>query len=414
MVSPREFSVPEPTRRQRRKVLTDRMVAALPRRRKRHFHPDPEMPGHGVRVYPAGPSAFYVIARDAFKKQRWVKLGGTAEMGIEQSRERARTVIRRLRDGLEPFEAPKPKPDSVADVCATWIKRHVEAKGLRTGDELQRVLERHVLPVWKDDQPFADIRRSDIARLLDAVEDKHGPWVADSVLSALRSVASWYASRHDTYVPPFTKNMRRVPAHQRKRSRFLSDDELRAVWKTAEGEDSALSALVRVLLLTGQRREKVASMRWDDVAPDGTWTIPTAPREKGNPGTLKLPPLAIKIIRSRSRFASNEYVFAGRRPGEPIAGFATWHLAFRKRSGVDGWTLHDLRRTARSLLSRVGVRPDIAERCLGHAVGGAIAQTYDRHAYTVEIGNALAKLARLIEQIVRGKPGDNVVPMVRP
>src|SRR5437899_2901339 len=107
------------------------------------------MPGHGVRVYPTGPSAFYVTARDAFRKQRWVRIGGTAEMSIEQSRERARTVIRRLRDGLEPFEAPKPKSDSVADVCATWIKRHVEAKGLRTGDEMQRILDRYVLPHWR-------------------------------------------------------------------------------------------------------------------------------------------------------------------------------------------------------------------------------------------------------------------------
>jgi integrase len=401
--------VPEPTRRQRRKKLTDRMVAALPRRRKRHFFPDPEMPGHGVRVLPDGPSSFYVIARDRFGKQRWVRLGGTAEMSIEQSRERARTVIRRLKDGLEPFEPPPVQPDTVADVVANWLRRHVEAKGLRRGGEMRRLLEKHVIPIWGE-RAFADIRRSDIARLLDAIEDRHGAWIADAVLSTLRAVASWYASRHDTYVPPFTKNMRRVPAQDRKRKRFLSDDELRAVWKTAEAEDSTLSALVRVLLLTGQRREKCANMKYDDVAPDGTWTIPTAPREKGNPGTLKLPPLAVKIIRSRPHFASNQYVFAGRRPGEPIAGFASLHTAFKVRCGVDGWTLHDLRRTARSLMARAGVPTDHAERVLGHA-RGVIEETYNVHDYRDEMGNALAKLARLIEQIVRGKPGGNVVPM---
>jgi integrase len=359
-----------------------------------------------------------VIVRDAFKKQRWVRIGGTAEMSIEQSRERARTVIRRLRDGLEPFEAPKPKPDSVADVCATWIKRHVEAKGLRTGDELQRVLERHVLPVWKDDQPFAEIRRSDIARLLDAVEDKHGPWVADSVLSALRSVASWYASRHDTYVPPFTKNMRRVPAQDRKRKRFLSDEELRAVWQTAEAENSVFGKFLMLLLLTAQRREKVATMKFDDISPDGIWTIRTeSAREKGHAGVLKLPPLAVKIIRSLPRFVSNEYVFAGRRPGEPIAGFAPLHTAFKARcEGVDDdWVLHDLRRTARSLLSRAGVRPDIAERTLGHSIGGLV-DVYDVHPYGPEKAAALAKLARLIESIVHPPPADDkkVVPMRAP
>ncbi|HEX2353360.1 MAG TPA: integrase arm-type DNA-binding domain-containing protein, partial [Xanthobacteraceae bacterium] len=91
----------EPTsaRRQRRKVLTDKMVQSLPRRRARYFHPDPEMPGHGVRVLPQGPSSYYVIARDAFRKQRWVKIGSTAELSIADSRERARAVLKRLLAG---------------------------------------------------------------------------------------------------------------------------------------------------------------------------------------------------------------------------------------------------------------------------------------------------------------------------
>lgn len=274
----------DPTpRRQRRRVLTDKMVASLPRRPARYFHPDPEMPGHGVRVYPEGPSVYYVIARDAFRKQRWVRIAATAELTIADSREQARAVIRRLKQGLEPFEPPAPKADSVADVVATWLRRHVEAKGLRTGGELRRIAERHLLPVWKD-QPFAEIRRSDIARLLDAIEDEHGVWVADSVLHLLSSIATWYAQRSDNYVPPFVRGMRRVPAQQRKRSRIFDDDELRAVWRTAEADKGPFGPFVQVLLLSAQRRDKVKCMRWDDVAPDGTWSIPTAPREKGDPG----------------------------------------------------------------------------------------------------------------------------------
>jgi integrase len=392
-------------RRKRRQRLTDKQVASLPREAERYLHPDPEMPGHGVRVYPAGLRAFYVVVRDAFKKQRWVRLGGTAEMSIEQSRERARTVIGRLQKGLEPFEPPPMKPDTVADVVANWLRRHVKRS---TGDELQRVLERHVLPVWAD-HPFADIRRSDIAGLLDAVEDKHGPWVADSVLSALRSVASWYATRHDTYVPPFTKKMRRVPTQNRKRSRILADDELRRVWLAAEA-GGVFGAFVRVLLLTAQRREKVATMCWDDISPDGVWTIRTeSAREKGHAGALQLPAAAMAIINAQPRFASNPHVFAGRDDG-PIARFSHLHAAFRKRCGVDGWTLHDLRRTARSLMARVGVPTDHAERVLGHA-RGVLEETYDVHSYGPEKAAALAKLAALVEQIVRGEPGGNVLTL---
>ena len=181
-------------RRQRRKTLTDKMVVALPRERKRYFHPDPELPGHGVRVLPDGPSSFYVIARDAFHKQRWVRLGNTAELTIADSREQARAVIKRLKAGLTPFEAPPVQPDTVADVCTGWLKRHVEAKGLRTGYELRRVLQRYVLPHWRD-RPFTEIRRSDVAALLDHIEDHHSAWVADEVLAVLGSVASWFASR---------------------------------------------------------------------------------------------------------------------------------------------------------------------------------------------------------------------------
>jgi hypothetical protein len=402
-----------PQRRTRRKVLSDRMIGALPRKRERYFHPDPELPGHGVRVYPEGPSSYYVIARDAFKKQRWLRLGGTAEMTIEQSRERARGVIRRLKDGLEPFAPPPVKPDTAAAVVATWIKRHVEKNKMRRGHDMIRLLDKHVLPVWRD-RPFAEIRRSDIAHLLDAVEDAHGPWIADAVLATLRTVASWHATRNDGYVPPFVKNMRRVPKEERKRSRILSDAELKAVWLTAETEDGAFAAFLRVLFLTTQRREKVATMKWSAISPNGVWTIPSeSPREKGHAGKLKLPPAALAIINAQPRFVSNPYVFAGRKPGTPISGFAPWHARFKQRCVVEDWTLHDCRRTARSLLSRCAVLPHVAERTLGHTVSG-ITAVYDQHDYTAEKADALEKLAALIDTIVRGEPGGNVLPLRQP
>jgi integrase len=290
-------------------------------------------------------------------------------------------------------------------VVATYLKRHVEARGLRTGDEIRRVLDMYVLPHWRD-RPFAEIRRSDVAKLMDAIEDKHGAWVADSALATLRGVASWYAARNDDYTPPFTRNMRRVPTQARKRARVLADDELRAVWRAAEAAGS-YGAMVRLALLTGQRRDKVVTMRWTDISPDGTWTIPTAPREKGNPGSLQLPEQALAIIRSMPRFVSNAYVLAGQRDGGAINNFSRAKEALDAACGVSGWTVHDLRRTARSLLSRAGVRPDIAERVLGHAVGG-VEGVYDRHHYDDEKADALRRLVALVGRIVN-PPADNVV-----
>ena len=167
---------------------------------------------------------------------------------------------------------------------------------------------------------------------------------------------------------------------------------------------------MRLLLLTAQRREKVAAMRWQDIAIDGTWKIPTEAREKGAPGELVLPPMAIDIIRAQHRLGDNPFVLAGRGDSH-INGFSKSKLAFDAKLPKDmpGWVVHDLRRTARSLMARAGVPNDHAERTLGHARSG-VEGVYDRHHYRDEIANALARLASLIDGIVN--PRDNVTPMV--
>ena len=130
------------------------------------------------------------------------------------------------------------------------------------------------------------------------------------------------------------------------------------MWAAANG---VFGAFVRVALLTGQRRQKVIGMKWDDISADGEWSIPVAKREKSTAGSLMLPQTAIDIIHAQPRFASNPYVFAGVGTN-PIGGMSKRKRRFDKQAGLSGWTIHDLRRTARSLMSRAGVRPDIAER----------------------------------------------------
>jgi integrase len=406
--------------------LSDHQVAALkPDPARTYFHPDPLMPGHGVRVYPSGKKSFTLVRRDAYGKQRWVSLGATTDLKIEQAREEARKVIARLKAGEDPFPAPKVKPDSVAAVAADWLKRHVEAKKLRTADELRRLVHKHILvPAWRN-RTFKDIKRSDVAKLLDAVEDDHGAWIADSVLGTLRSMASWYATRHDDYTPPFVRGMKRVAATARKRDRILTDAELRKLWRTAQKLSDAENAarakrqplpfngvsfarFVMVLLLCAQRRDKVASMKWSDLTGDGIWTIASEDREKSNAKMLKLPPLAIDIVNQQPRFASNPYVFPSARGEKHINGYTAFKARFDKRLGFSDYTLHDLRRTARSLMSRAGVSDSHAERTLGHAIPG-VRGHYDLHSYADEKAQALVKLANLIQNIVNGAPDGNVL-----
>ncbi len=218
---------------------------------------------------------------------------------------------------------------------------------------------------------------------------------------------NWHAARTDDYVPPIIRGMRRDDPQAKKRARILDDDEIRALW-TAADKGAPFGAFLKLLLLTGQRRQKVAAMRWQDVTLDGTWDIPTEPREKGNGGALLLPEVAQEIIRSQKRIGGNPYVFPGRGDVH-FNAFSPSKRSIDERAKIAPWTVHDLRRTARSLMARAGVRPDIGERVMGHAIEG-VEGVYDRHSYHDEKADALKRLAGLLETILN-PPGENVVAL---
>ena len=192
----------EPTaRRPRRRTLTDRMVASLPRRRKRYIVSDPEQRGMYVRVPPQGPCVFAAVARSPYGKQVWATLGTADVLKIEPARERAREAIRRIKAGLPAFEPPPVKADSFRAIAEGWLKRHVAAKGLRSQPNLERLLRKLVYPHWAS-RDFVSLRRSDVAALLDYVQDNHGARQADLVLAIVRGICNWYATRHDDYSTP--------------------------------------------------------------------------------------------------------------------------------------------------------------------------------------------------------------------
>jgi integrase len=386
----------------RRCKLTDKDVANLKPRAKRYAVSDPDVPGHWIRVQPSGAKSYVAIAADPRGRQVWHTVGLVGLLSLDEAREQARNIIKSIKAG-----ADRAGPQSFASVAEQWLERHVDAKGLRTAALIRRALNVHVLPQWGS-REFTSIHRGDVARLLDDVEDQAGAQTADAVLAHISRICNWYATRHDNYVSPIVCGMRRSNPKETARARILDDDEIRSVWRQAEA-NGTFGAIVRVLLLTAQRRDKVATMRWQDISLDGTWHIPSEPREKSNAGALVLPEQALAIIQAQPRFADNPYVFA-KRAGY-LTGFSKAKAAFdAKLPDMPQWQLHDLRRTARSLMSRAGIRPDLAERVLGHAIRG-VEGVYDRHSYRDEMADALRRLAALINNIVT-PPVGNVVSMM--
>jgi integrase len=280
-----------------------------------------------------------------------------------------------------------------------------------SGSEIKRILAQYAYPKWKD-RPFLEIRRREVNDLLDDIADRNGKSQADSVLSVIRGIMTWYQSRDEDYTSPIVRGMKR-DMNNKGRERILDDDEIRSLWAAGDGP---FGAMMKLCLLTAQRREKIATMKLDDIR-DGVWTIAAEEREKGNAGKLTLPRMALDLIEAQPRFANNPYVFPGSQRGRRAGSrgpihFTSWSM---RKQELDAklnfdkpWVIHDLRRTARSLMSRAGVSSEIAERVLGHSIAG-VEGIYNRHAYTEEKAEALSKLAALIEHILN--PSDNVVPL---
>ena len=279
------------------------------------------------------------------------------------------------------------------------------------------MLERLVYPTLGD-RPIGAIKRNAVIELLDKIEDgklfhpetkkpiRGGATMAHSTLAIVRSDHE-LARRPRRRLPVADRSRDGADQAEEAQARTrLTDNELRAIWKTAEARGGdPFGALLRFLLLTAARRGEGAGLTWDEFD-DARWTLP-ARRNKVKLDLIRpLSTAARALLASRPRIEDCPYVFTYGK--KPVATFSQSKDEFDGACGVSGWTLHDLRRTARTLMSRAGVNPDHAERCLGHVMPG-IRDNYDRHEFYEEKRIAFEALAAQIERIVN--PVENIVPM---
>jgi integrase len=386
---------------------------------------DTEIKGFVARRLDSGAATYGFRYRDKTTgKQRWVGLGLhgtiTADTARVEAKKRAGEVAA-SRDPVAEREETRAtaKRTKLADantvdaILNAFVSRHV--KKLRSGDQVERAFDVYVRPRIGEKSIY-DLKRRDIVEMLDAIEDQNGPVMADRVLAHVRKAFNWQATRDDQFAPPIVRGMARTKPAERARTRALADDEIRSVWQALDSTDvpEAFRNIVRELLLTVQRRNEVANMHSDEI--DGeTWIIPAERYKTGAPNVVPLTEAARRWINGKG------YIFSTTGGKRAFSGFSKAKAELdrviakqRKAAGLKplpNWTLHDLRRTGRSLMARAGVPGDVAEMVLGHVIPG-IRRVYDRHSYITEKRDALEKLAGLIALILN-PPADNVVKLER-
>jgi integrase len=408
--------------------LTVKAVENLQARAERYEVPDPGCAGLYLQIHPSGLKSWAYRFRFAGKSRKLTIGTAYTEAGVEVLKigdarnvaDEARVFVARRIDPIQ-IKKEQQKKAAEADAAAENTLQAIaeiyleqpENKRLRTIAHRRKVFERLIFPALGT-RPFASIKRSEIVKALDEIAKSRGPVMADYALAALRRLMTWHAARSDDYASPVIRGMVRTSAQERARSRTLSEIEIRALWGAA-GEAGLFGGYLKLLLLTATRRNECAHLRRSEIDGDD-WTIPAARYKTKLDHVIPLSPAAVAIIADIRKIGRSDLVFTN----DGISPMANWGarkdafdvlmVAQLRRMAeeaggdpasikLERWTLHDLRRTARTLMSKSGVPGDHAEQCLGHVIRG-VEGTYNRHQYYAEKKAAFAKLAELVDRIV--------------
>jgi integrase len=386
----------------------------LPAGKVDHIEWDDELPGFGIRL--RGTARRWVVQYRVNGQQRRESLGDIRKATLEDARRIARQRFAQVELGSDPAaDRAQARAQAAAAglTLAVCADNYLAAKKDRlrpsTYDQAQRYFANH----WKPLRgiPIAAITRAMVAARLQELVKERGRASAKGARSALKAFYSWAMKEGICETNPAIAtndpNAGALP-----RDRILSDAEIVVIWRACGGDDAG--RIIKLLLLTGCRREEIGALRRSEIPETGIMTIPGNRTKNGRTHELLLPAVAIEILQSAPQ--REPYVF-GRGGGRPFSGWSATKLKLDAKivmatgKPLAPWRIHDLRRTMRSGLGRLGIAPHVAELCLNHTKIG-MAAIYDRHTYQPEIKTALAVWAAHIVSLVEER-APTVVSMKR-
>lgn len=381
-------------------MLTDAKIAAIkPPAEGRAEYPDHKVTGLRLRVG-AGKKSWIVRARAGLKVVN-KKIGNYPQMGLAAARAAAERLLGALgRDG-----STEALDRTFGAVASAWIEKVAKPKN-DSWLQQQRRFEMHVYPAWRD-RKIADIKRADVRSLIDGIE---GDILPNRVLAQIKTVFRYALSRDWIDASPVEGIEK--PNAETARDRVLAMDELKRIWHAAALVGYPFGLFARMLMLTGQRRTEVASMRWADIDLEAkTWIIRAQDTKGERTHLVPLSAPALAILEAAPQLGPYAFTNDGK---THISGFAKGKTrldTFLTAAGgaVEPWTLHDLRRSAATHMVRLGVTETIVGRVLNHALVGVTAKVYALHSYAPEKRSALDRWAAEVLRAVSGAQSDKVV-----
>jgi integrase len=382
--------------------LTDRFLTSRkPPVAGRAIYTDSTVPGLTFRVSasttsnPKGRRDWLLRYRPRAQAQRAAALGAYPVVSLSKARQRASEIVVAAKCGVdliaveerqaEARRVAEAKARPLSEIATSYLQ---SVKQLRSWHSIESRTRCHIIPKLGN-KAVGEVTRADVVDFLDRLERAHGlRHQVNRCRETLRAIFAYAIERELIAVNPVTGVSKRkveIP-----RDRTLSDEELGAVWQAIMKLPDLPRAYFRVILLTGARRNEVREMAWSELNLDSAlWRLPAERNKSARPFEIPLSPSVVETLRTLPRIGPMVFALDGKRP-------MTLHQLIervREDAGLADVRLHDLRRTLRTGLARLGVGVEIAERCLNHAMPGLQA-VYDRHDYSGEKRAALTLWAK--------------------
>ena len=375
--------------------------------------------GFGVRITPKGIKSFVFVYRFEGKPRR-LTLGNYPTMSLADAHEAHAKAVKKLAQGIDPGamavseRREERKAPTVAGLVDEYMEKWAKTRK-RSWKEDDRILKKDVLSAWGH-RKAREITRRDVIRLLDDIIDRGAGIMANRTLAVVRKMFNFAVSRDIVPVSPCLAV--RAPAPEQRRDRVLSTDEIRALWQGLAGAKmmaAGTKLAIKLQLVTAQRKAEIVSAAWVEIdLTEKWWTIPPEKAKNKMAHRVPLSPLALEVLAEAKNFSGDSsWVFPSPRTDRHITPEAVDHALRRpglEALGFSFWP-HDLRRSAASHMTGMGISRLVVSKILNHVERGVTA-VYDRHSYDLEKRQALEAWAHKLKGIIEG--GESIViPMVR-